>query len=54
MEPYTKNLSDTTYMSELIPLFWLAGIIEFFVKRAGLIRAITYSHFVSVSYALIK
>jgi len=44
MEPYIKNLSDITYMSELTPLFWQRiGLINFFAKRAELIRALTYS-----------
>ena len=53
MKPYIKYLSDITYMSELIPhpeiIYYAIAFLG-----VGLIRAITYSHFVFVSYALIK
>jgi len=53
MEPFIKNLSDITYMSELTPHPDI-NLQSDYSLGVGLIRAITYSHFVFVSYALIK
>ena len=55
MELYIKNISDITYLAELIPPFWADLTSETTAKRAGLIHAynlLTPSVF--VSYAFIK
>jgi hypothetical protein len=52
MEFYTKNITDTTYKSELTPPF--LNLIGMNFRKGGVKFAlITYVHLRSVSYVLI-